>query len=114
MSVDARPDCDCDSPSKIEIDSTVENPPNLGGVLGSAVSVTWYFNSSEVSRQSNQELIADGQDASWAHNEAGPKPEIWNLEVSLSDNNESVNIEHLVMISYRLDESAANPFPSEN
>ena len=114
MSVDARPDCDCDSPSKIEIDSTVENPPNLGGVLGSAVSVTWYFNGSEVSRQSNQELIADGQDASWTHNEVGPKPEIWNLDVSLSDNNENVNVEHIVTISYRLDESPANPFPSEN
>lgn len=114
MSVDARPDCDCDSPSKIEIDSTVENPPNIGGILGSAVSVTWYFNSSEVSRESNQELIADGQNASWEYNEAGPKPEIWNLEVGLSDNNEQVSIEHLVTISYRLDESAANPFPSEN
>ena len=76
--------------------------------------MTWYFNSSEVSRESNQELIADGQNASWEYNEAGPKPEIWNLEVGLSDNNEQVSIEHLVTISYRLDESAANPFPSEN
>ena len=63
MNIDTTPDCECNSPSKIEIFSNVTNPENPGfGVVGNGgpVTVTWYLNGSEVA------IVVDsavGQDA---------------------------------------------------
>ena len=115
MNIDTTPDCECNSPSQIEIDSNVTNPenPSIGGVnTGEPVTVTWYLNGSEVSRESNPENLGDGQTAPWSYNEIGPSPETWTLEVGLNHNNEQVNIEHNVSIKYSADESSPNPMPT--
>ena len=115
MNIDTTPDCECNSPSQIEIDSNVTNPenPSLGGVnTGEPVTVTWYLNGSEISRESNPENLGDGQTAPWSHNEIGPSSETWTLEVGLNHNNEQVNIEHNVSIKYSADESSPNPMPT--
>ena len=115
MNIDSTPDCECNSPSQIEIDSNVENPENLGtpfGGGGEPVTVTWKLTSSEVTRESPPEQLGDGQDASWLHNEIGPSPETWKLDVELNHNNEQVNINHNVSIKYSADESSPNPMPT--
>ena len=112
MNIDTTPDCECNSPSQIEIDSVVENPANTLGFGGGPVTVTWKLTSSEVERESQPEQLGDGQDASWLHNEIGPSPEIWKLDVELNHNEEQVNIDHNVSIKYNADESSPNPLPT--
>ena len=115
MNIDTTPDCECNSPSKIEIFSNVTNPENPGvGVInnGGPVTVTWYLNGSEVSRESNPENLGEGQTASWNHNEIGPLPETWTLEVGLNHDQENVDVEHTVSIKYGTDESSPNPMPT--
>jgi hypothetical protein len=115
MNIDTTPDCECNSPSKIEIFSNVTNPENIGSGLinsGGPVTVTWYLNGSEVSRESNSENLGEGQTASWNHNEIGPLPETWTLEVGLNHDQENVDIEHSVSIKYSADESSPNPLPT--
>ena len=115
MNIDTTPDCECNSPSQIEIDSNVENPENLGtpfGGGGEPVTVTWKLSSSNVTKESSPEQLGDGQDASWLHNEIGPSPETWKLDVELNHNNEQVNINHNVSIKYNADESSPNPMPT--
>lgn len=115
MNIDTTPDCECNSPSKIEVFSNVTNPENPGfGVVGNGgpVTVTWYLNGSEVSRESNSENLGEGQTASWNHNEIGPLPETWTLEVGLNHDQENVDIEHSVSIKYSADESSPNPLPT--
>lgn len=115
MNIDTTPDCECNSPSQIEINSNVTNPenPSLGGVnTGEPVTVTWYLNSSEVSRESTPENLGDGQTAPWVYKEIGPSPEAWTLEVGLNHENEQVNINHNVSIKYSADESSVNPMPT--
>ena len=115
MNIDTTPDCECNSPSQIEIDSNVENPENLGGPFGGGgepVTVTWKLSSNNVTKESPPEQLGDGQDANWLHNEIGPSPETWKLDVELNHNNEQVNINHSVSIKYSADESSPNPMPT--
>ena len=115
MNIDTTPDCECNAPSQIEIDSNVENPENIGGGPfsgGEPVTVTWKLSSNNVTRESPPEQLGDGQDASWLHNEIGPSPETWKLDVELNHNNEQVNINHNVSIKYSADESSPNPMPT--
>ena len=115
MEINTIPDCECNSPSKIEIFSNVTNPenPNVGPLgNGGPVTVTWYLNGSEVSRESSPETLGEGQTTSWNHNEIGPLPETWTLEVGLNHDQENVDIEHNVSIKYSADESSPNPMPT--
>jgi len=115
MNIDTTPDCECNSPSKIEIFSNVTNPqnPSVGPVgNGGPVTVTWYLNGSEVSRESSPETLGEGQTTPWSHNEIGPLPETWTLEVGLNHDQENVDIEHSVSIKYSADESSPNPLPT--
>jgi len=115
MNIDTTPDCECNSPSQIEIDSNVENPENFGNPIsggGEPVTVTWKLSSSNVTKESPPEQLGDGQDASWLHNEIGPSAETWKLDVELNHNNEQVNINHTVSIKYSADESSPNPMPT--
>ena len=114
MNIDSTPDCECPSPNKIEIDSTVENPPNFQGIGGSPVSVTWILSGEGIERNSGQEQIADGQDAQWMHSELNPGAQIWTLDVELNQENEQVNVEHEVTITYSGQESNPNPMPIES
>lgn len=114
MNIDTTPDCECPGPNKIAIDSTVENPGNLGGVLGGPVSVNWILTGEGVTRESGQEQIADGQNAQWIHDEFNVGTQIWALDVELSNTDEQVNIDHEVTITYNNEESNPNPLPTES
>ena len=113
MIIDTVPDCECDAPSKIAIDSTVENIQNAGGFLGGPVTVSWLLSGEGVERDSGQEQIADGQNAQWIHDEFNPGKQSWSLEVTLSENEERVNIDHDVTITYNDEESNPNPLPTQ-
>ena len=113
MAIDTNPDCECDAPSKIAIDSTVENPPNGFGIGADTVSVKWIFTGEGVQRESGQEQIADGQNAQWLHDEFNPSKQTWSLDVELTGNDEQVNIDHDVTITYNDEESNPNPLPTQ-
>lgn len=113
MTIDTVPDCECDAPSKIAIDSTIENIQNAGGFLGGPVTVSWLLSGEGVERDSGQEQIADGQNAEWIHDEFNPGKQSWSLEVTLSENEERVNIDHDVTITYNDEESKPNPLPTQ-
>jgi len=114
MNIETTPDCDCDTPNQIKIDSTVTNNPNSFGIGGQSITVTWrLLNSTDViAAESPPEQIGDGQDANWLHNQNFIEAGTWKLEVDVSaegDGNEQVNVEHLVNIVYIEDESTPNP-----
>ena len=113
MIIDTMPDCECDAPSKIGIDSTIENIQNAGGIFGGPVTVSWLLSGEGVERDSGQEQIADGQNAEWIHDEFNPGKQSWSLEVTLSENEERVNIDHDVTITYNDEESNPNPLPTQ-
>ena len=113
MIIDTMPDCECDAPSKIAIDSTVENIQNAGGFFGGPITVSWLLTGDDVERDSGQEQIADGQNAQWLHDEFNPGKQSWSLEVTLSENDERVNINHDVTITYMDEESKPNPLPTK-
>ena len=113
MIIDTMPDCECDAPSKIAIDSTVENIQNAGGFFGGPITVSWLLTGDDVERDSGQEQIADGQNAQWLHDEFNPGKQSWSLEVTLSENDERVNINHDVTITYMDEESKPNPLPTQ-
>ena len=113
MMIDTVPDCECDAPTKIAIDSTVENPPNPFGFGGGPVSVNWILSGEGVERDSGQEQIADGQNAQWLHDEFNPGKQSWSLSVELNSNDEQVNIDHDVTITYNDEESKPNPLPTQ-
>jgi hypothetical protein len=114
MNIEVTPDCECQLPEQIQIDSTVTNPENFLGAGGSPVTVTWYLNNTEgAAVESPPEQIADGQNANWQHNEFAPITGMWTLEVGLNQNNEQVDVSHKVTIAYAAEESASNPFPTD-
>lgn len=115
MSIDATPDCECQLPEQIKIDSTVTNPSNGFGIGGSPVTVTWYLNNSEgdAAAESPPEQLADGQEGTWTHNEFAPMTGVWTLEVGLNQDQENVDVSHIVTIAYAAEESATNPFPTD-
>jgi len=117
MNIETTPDCICDAPEQIKIDSIVANPQN-GGVgpfnQGQTVTVTWrLLNSTDaIATESAPEQIGDGQDASWMYNQYFIEPGTWKLEVDVTaegSGDEQVNVEHTVTIAYVADESTPNP-----
>ena len=113
MNIDTSPDCECDAPTKIAIDSTVENPPNGFGIGADTVSVKWMLTGEGVQRESGQEQIADGQNAQWLHDEFNPSKQSWSLDVELTGNDEQVNVDHDVTITYNDEETKPNPLPTQ-
>ncbi|MBD42590.1 MAG: hypothetical protein CMB09_00575 [Euryarchaeota archaeon] len=113
MTIDTSPDCECDAPTKIAIDSTVENTPNGFGIGADTVSVKWILTGEGVQRESGQEQIADGQNAQWLHDEFNPSKQTWSLDVELTGNDEQVNVDHDVTITYNDEESKPNPLPTQ-
>ena len=47
------------------------------------------------------------------HDEFNPGKQSWSLEVTLSENEERVNIDHDVTITYNDEESKPNPLPTQ-
>ena len=90
------------------------NNPNLNGLFGQSVTVTWrLLNSTDViAAESPPEQVGDGQDANWLHNQNFIEAGTWKLEVDISaegNGGEQVNVDHLVSIVYVEDESTPNP-----
>ena len=121
MDIETTPDCDCEAPEQIKIDSTITNPQNGGAGLpfgGQAVTVTWrLLNSTDaVATESAPEQIGDGQDANWMYNQYFIEPGTWKLEVDVTaegDGDEQVNVDHTVTIAYVADESVPNPMAAQ-
>jgi len=117
MTISTLPDCECDSPEKISLESTITNPTEL--VPGTQVTVTWHLNDPEDEQQAfHTEQIGDGQEASWTHSQYNVGSGDWSLAVTIDAGNDSINIHHVVRILYEEVESEPNPLavepPEEN
>jgi hypothetical protein len=112
MTISTLPDCECDSPEKISLESTITNPNEL--VPGTQVTVTWHLNDPEGEEQAfHNEQIGDGQEASWTHSQYNVGSGDWSLDVTIDAGNDSINIHHVVRILYEEVESEPNPLAME-
>lgn len=113
MTLSTVPDCRCDAPEKIVIESTITNPNEL--VPGTQVTVTWHLNDPDGEQQAfHTEQIGDGQEAAWSHNQYNLVKGAWSLEVSIDSGNDSINLHHMVSILYETVESEPNPLALED
>ena len=112
MAISTVPDCECDAPEKISLESTITNPNEL--VPGTQVTVTWHLNDPEEEEQAfHTEQIGDGQEASWTHSQYNVGSGDWSLGVTIDAGNDSINIHHVVRILYEEVESEPNPLAME-
>ena len=108
MVVPATPDCLCPAPERIEVDSTISNPSGLLG--GTPVTVTWHLDNPDGEQQAfHTEQIGDGQEASWTHSQYNIVAGDWALNVSIDSGNDSLNLHHIVTVSYEAVESPPKP-----
>jgi hypothetical protein len=111
MNIDATPDCECEPPEFIQIESTIENPGTFFPG-GSQVTVTWHLNDpAEEEQGTHTEIIADEQDASWNYDQYNVMQGIWILSVTIDQGNDNIDVDHDVTIKYLAEESEANPLP---
>jgi len=112
MNIDTQPDCECQPPEFINIESTVENIQAPFGVGGSQDTVSWHLNDpAEEEQGTHTEIIGDGQDASWNYDQYNVVEGIWILSVAIDQGNDNIDVEHDVTIKYLAEESEPNPFP---
>ena len=117
MQINTEPDNDGPAPKVLQIQSTVENIENIGGIGGSPITITWELTDSNAeSKGMKTEQIADGQDAIWDFSLNFPERGVHELSVQLdqSTDQERVNVNHVIDILYEQAESAVNPFPTES
>ena len=108
MVIPATPDCICPAPERIDVDSTISNPAGI--LAGTPVTVTWHLDDPEGEQQAfHTEQIGDGQDASWTHSQYNIVEGDWALNVSIDSGNDSLNLHHIVTISYESVETPPNP-----
>jgi len=111
MNIDATPDCECQPPEFIQIQSTVENP---GGwpIGGQQDTVSWHLNDpNEEEQGTHTEIIGDDQDASWNYDQYNVMEGIWILSVVIDQGEDNIDVNHDVTIKYLAEESEPNPFP---
>ena len=112
MVIPTAPDCTCTGPQRIVIDSTIDNPSGI--IAGTPVTVTWHLDNPQGEEQAfHTEQIGDGQEASWTHDQFNIDEGDWALNVSIDSGNDSLNLQHVVLISYEPTESDPNPLASE-
>ena len=112
MVLPTTPDCTCPGPERIVIESFIDNPQDLIG--GTPVTVTWHLDNPKGEEQAfHTEQIGDGQEASWMHDQYNIVEGDWALNVSIDSGNDSLNLHHIVLISYEAAESEPNPLASE-
>ena len=108
MSVSTTPDCTCPAPERIDVDSTISNPAGI--IAGTPVTVTWHLDNPDGEQQAfHTEQIGDGQEASWTHSQYNIAIGDWALNVSIDSGNDSLNVHHIVTLSYEAIESPPNP-----
>ena len=111
MNIDTQPDCECQPPEFIQIESTITNPQVLfpGGAQN---TVSWHLNDpTEEEQGTHSEIIGDGQDASWNYDQYNVMEGIWILSVVIDQGNDNIDVDHDVTIKYLAEESEPNPFP---
>ncbi len=112
MPILVTPDCQCNLPERIGIDSIITNLNTP--ITGNQVTVTWHLNNPDGTEEaSHTEQAADGQDASWDHEEFHLMDGTWSLEVTIDVGNDNIDVDHTVMVQYETLESEPNPFISE-
>ena len=112
MVIPTTPDCACPSPERIVIDSTITNPSGVFG--GTPVTATWHLDNPNGEEQAfHTEQIGDGQEASWTHDQFNIDQGDWALNVTIDSGNDSLNLHHIVLITYEANESEPNPLASE-
>ena len=112
MVISTTPDCACPSPERIVIDSTITNPSGVFG--GTPVTATWHLVNPDGEEQAfHTEQIGDGQEASWNHDQFNIDEGDWALNVTVDSGNDSLNLHHIVVITYETNESEPNPLASE-
>ena len=108
MVLPTTPDCLCPAPERIEVDSTISNPAGI--LAGTPVTVTWHLDNPDGEQQAfHTEQIGDGQEASWTHSQYSIVAGDWALNVSIDSGNDSLNLHHVVTVSYEAVESPPNP-----
>lgn len=106
------PDCQCPTPEYLAVQSTITNRNDL--LPGTQITVTWHLNDPDGEEQAfHTEQIGDGQEAAWTHDQYGVEGGDWNLNVSIDTGNDSIDINHVVLISYEANESVPNPLSTE-
>lgn len=106
------PDCQCPTPAYLAVQSTITNRNDL--LPGTQITVTWHLNDPDGEEQAfHTEQIGDGQEAAWTHDQYGVEGGDWNLNVSIDTGNDSIDINHVVLISYEANESVPNPLSAE-
>ncbi len=113
MNIDTQPDCECQPPEFIQIESTITNPtqPFWGGG-GGQDTVSWHLNDpNEEEQGTHTEIIGDGQDASWNYDQYNVMEGIWILSVVIDQGTDNIDVNHDVTIKYLAEESEPNPFP---
>ena len=113
MNIDATPDCECQPPEFIQIESTIVNPSNVFDIgSGGQDTVSWHLNDPDEEEQStHSEIIGDGQDASWNYDQYNVMEGIWILSVVIDQGTDNIDVNHDVTIKYLAEESEPNPFP---
>ena len=112
MNIDTQPDCECQPPEFIQIESTVENIQAPFSVGGGQDTVSWHLNDPDEEEQgTHTEIIADGQDASWNYDQYNVMKCIWILSVVIDQGTDNIDVSHDVTIKYLAEESEPNPLP---
>ncbi len=108
MPVSTMPDCECPAPEKISLESTITNPSDL---FQAQVTVSWHLvNPEGVAEATHTEQIGNGQEASWSHSEYNIAKGDWSLDVTIDSGNDSIDVNHRVLVLYAEEESQPNPF----
>jgi len=109
MNIDATPDCECQLPEFIQIESTVMNRQDF---FGGQDTISWHLNDpAEEEQGTHSEIIGEGQDASWNYDQYNVVKGIWVLSVVIDQGNDNIDVDHDVTIKYLAEESEPNPFP---
>ena len=98
---EADPGNELPSPSYFTLNSTVENPSSIIGIDGRSVSVSWSVVNPDGPCLSESRSIEDGDSTTWNTLHFSPVG-MHELELVIDDGQDSINIEHKVLILYEL------------
>ena len=98
---EADPGNELPSPSYFRLNSTVENPSSIIGIDGRSVSVSWSVVNPDGPCLSESRSIEDGDSTTWNTLHFSPVG-MHELELVIEDGQDSINVEHRVLILYEL------------
>ena len=98
---EADPGNELPSPSYFIVNSTVENPSSIIGIDGRSVSVSWSVVNPDGPCLSESRSIEDGDSTTWNTLHFSPVG-MHELELVIEDGQDSINVDHRVLILYEL------------